>query len=789
MKKIYILLFTFLCSILNSQELSPEKLKISNSISEYFALDRETIHLQLNKNIFISNEEIWFSGFVFDRKNSTIFNKTVNIYASILNKDGSKVEQKLLYCENGRFSGSFKLNKNYESGDYYIQVYTNWMNNFIEDESFVSKIQVINETDNSFLDSNKVNYSNIKVEFFPEGNSYIENVSNNIGIKISDCNSNPVMVNDIEIFNSKNESLKILKTNQFGFGKFKLTPTDEIYKAVFYINEKKYENFLPKVNHQGITFEVNNLALKDKTIVKIKTNELSLKTYQKQNLTLVIQQDEKLYFFDVNFNNNNLNQELIFSNDYLYDGFNTIRLIDNENKLLCERLIYNHQEISNKTEVFVESKIGAKINLAGNTALYNSNLSISVMPENSICTNGLTDIFASFLLNPYLSDKVINAKYYLNEISGVKKNELDLLLLNQNSIKYNWNNLLNNPPKNKYEFQQGITIKGTINQKVNKPENFKIKAYSISSQILKFSEINIKDEFLFENLIVPDSSKVNFSLVTNMDFKAIPLNYYAQIVGKNKSFFKQFIPKNLNCFDSIKKFNSVKFTAPKLNKNEILLSEVEIKAKKKKLINENIQGNSNLRGYKISDLDGNISLLDFISSKGFVVKKNVDEVFINLKKRGSIYNEINFSNNIQSQLNQTVVFIDNFIIASLNELTFIQLNNVDEIYYNANVEYTNGIIKIYLKKPKPRKAFTNSFLISGGFEMINNFKSQDYASTFDSGFDNFGVVDFKTNITTNENGYFRFEIPNYQKKNLKFLIEGINNEGKIISEIISIQIE
>ena len=783
---LFLLLFN---NLVNSQELSPEKQEISNSISEYFSLDRENIHLHLDKNIFLSNEEIWFKGYVFDRKNNNPFIKTTNVYASILNKDGIKITQKLLYCNNGIFSGSFKLNKTFESGDYYIQIYTNWMNNFIEDESFVSKILIINESESTFVDSKKINLYKINVEFNPEGNSFIEGISNNIGVKISDCNGNPIMVNDIEIINSKNENIRLFKTNQFGFGKFNLKPTSENYKIVFVVNNKKVEAQLPKVSQIGIALEVNNNALDNKTILKLKTNESSINLYKEKILTVIIQQDDKVYFFDVDFKNNKLDQELIFSNDYLYDGINTIRILDNGNKVLCERIIYNFQENNSKAEFFVQSKIGNKISLAGNTNLNVSNLSISILPENSISCNDLTDIYASLLLNPYLNDKVINGKYYFNETNRIKKNELDLMLLNQKS-KYIWSNLLNNPPKSTYLFEQGINIKGTINQVVSKPKNFKIKAYSISSQILKLSEINKKDEFYFENLIVPDSSKVNFTLVTNPDFKTVPLKYYAQIDKKTKNFNKTYYPRYSNCIDSTKFEDNSKIDIPRLRKNEILLSEVEIKAKKNKLQYENTLGNSSLRGYKIGDLYGNMNVLDFISIRGFQVTKKYGEVSIDLRARSSNFITLNKKGeNINSPLNRTQVFINDFNITTLNELSEIQLTEVDEIYTGTGAAYRFGIIKIYLKKPKPRKMYTNSFLVSGGFEMIKDFRNLDYASTFDKGFENFGVISFNKEINPNENGYFNFDIPNFNQKEIKILIEGFNNEGKLISEIKSLNIE
>ncbi len=785
------LLFVFLFLIFNnlvlSQELSPEKQIISNKISDYFLLERESIHLHLDKNIFLSNEEIWFKGYVFDRKNNVPYSKTTNIYASILNKDGIKISQKLLFCKDGTFSGSFKLNKNYESGNYYIQIYTNWMNNFIEDESFVSKISIVNEKDSNYSDSKNINYSKIQIEFNAESNSFIEGIGQNIGVKITDCNGNPIKVEDAEIFNSKNEPITLFKTNRFGFGKFYLNPKNEKYKAIVSLNNKKIEAFLPNVEISGLSLEVNNNSLENKTIVKVKTNELTLNSIIDKKFIILIQQDQKSYFFDVDFKNNKLEQSLIFSNEYLYDGVNSIKIIDEQNKLYAERLVYNFEDSDSKSEIFIQAKTNIKQNLAGKTNLKNANISLSLLPENTISCNDLTDIYASFLLNPYLQDKIKDGKYFFNETTRLKKYELDLMLLNQKAVKYNWYNILNNTPKNNFEFDNGVNIKGSINQVVSKRENYNIKAYSISSQILKLAEINAKDEFYFKNLIVPDSSKVNFSLVSLPDFiSTTPLKYYAQIENKIRNFNKKVVISENFC-DTISEIKS-KIELPKLKKYVTLLSEVEIKAKKNKLQYDNAKGNSSLRGFKISDLEGNMDVLDYINIKGFEVNKRLGEVSVSLRIRGLDLEKQREAENF-IQTDQTAVFINDFTIGSLNELSGIQMTEVDEIYIGSGVANPLGIIKIYLKKPKPRKVYTNSFLISGGFELIKDFKNQDYASTFDKGFENFGVINFNKDILTDENGFFQFDIPNFNQKSIKILIEGFDNDGKLISEIKTLQLE
>ena len=52
----------------HAQENSAPKEKIAAAVSDYFDLDRESIHAQFNKKVFFSSEQIWFKGYVFNKK-------------------------------------------------------------------------------------------------------------------------------------------------------------------------------------------------------------------------------------------------------------------------------------------------------------------------------------------------------------------------------------------------------------------------------------------------------------------------------------------------------------------------------------------------------------------------------------------------------------------------------------------------------------------------------------------------------------------------------------------------
>lgn len=236
--------------------------KLFKNISEYYEMDRENIHLHLNKSTYLTGEGIWFKGYIIEKKNKLPFANTSNVYVKLLDQNGLEVDSKLLAAENSTFEGQFKLDLNLKSGTYYLQSYTNYMNNFFEDESNISKIEIINADDEKYISPKKVNLNAINITFFVEGETFLEGVKNIITLKAEDCNGNGVIINDAEISDDTNAALTTFSTDQFGFGKFEINNTKNTqYKLLYVLNEKKIIKNIPNVVLNGYTLQVNNYSL------------------------------------------------------------------------------------------------------------------------------------------------------------------------------------------------------------------------------------------------------------------------------------------------------------------------------------------------------------------------------------------------------------------------------------------------------------------------------------------------------------------------------------------------
>ncbi len=761
--------------------------KIKTVLSNYFLLERENIHLHLDKEVFITNEAVWFKGYVFNQKKELPFFTTTNLYAVLRNQEGKVVSQKLFFANNGSFSGSFQLDASYPTGNYYIQLYTNWMNNFSEDESSVFKIKIINQDDSAAKLNSDINYASATIDLYPEGGKLLKNASNLIGISISDCNKNPVQVKEVALINSQNQVVKTIPINKFGNGKFDIVPTGESYKISADINGSKIETKLPDVVQEGIAIEINNYALTNKTIAKIRTNAQSIKNFVNNTLYFVVQQNERFSSFEVKFDEGTLEKEMIFPNDYLFDGVNTVRILDGDLKQWCERLIFKYPATKTDINIVAGKSKNGIITLKGTSNLLHSNVSISVLPENSIAHFYNNSLKSSFLLNNYLNQKINNAGYYVDQPSKLKHLELDLMLLNQKTNKYQWTDIVNNPPKQAFDFDMGLTLKGTLNQTYSDYKKYRIQLFSLKSWLNETTTINEKNEFYFKNLVLSDSSWVNFTLLKMPDKTPMTTNLYTKMVNNKVTFHKPYVPTPL-CETKLETTDTTAFLMPKFTEKVIMLEDVEIKSNKPQLKYKNKFGNVNLKGYKIEAENNGMTVLNFIQNNGFDVDQYSPDVKIFGRSRTTI----------NGQRTTPVIYIDGFMLMTFQELWGMHMEDIDEIYINAqaivpSVNNNIGVIKIYRKRGvsggKDYQSKAESFLITGGFEKVMNFVNSSYISTSDKGFENFGIIDWAPNLLIDMKGEFDFEVPDTQIKSIKLLIEGITPEGNLISEIKTITLD
>ena len=108
------------------------------------SVPREELYVQTDRDDYISGEEIWFSTFLFDRKENSLSSSNSITYFEILNSENRPVVQKRLRITAGFGSGQALLPDSLRSGVYMIRAYTNYMRNFLPGNCFMKEIKILN---------------------------------------------------------------------------------------------------------------------------------------------------------------------------------------------------------------------------------------------------------------------------------------------------------------------------------------------------------------------------------------------------------------------------------------------------------------------------------------------------------------------------------------------------------------------------------------------------------------------------------------------------------------------
>lgn len=754
------------------------KEKIAKALEEYFDLERENIHVHLDKNIFMPTEKIWFKGYMYHRKKSMPFFPSTNIFVNLMDSDGKIVDTELLYGSSGNFSGSLPLT-GLKTGKYYLQFYTNWMNNFAEDESAVYEVTVINPEDgpNNLLKSIP---AEVSITLSPEGGSLINGIRNLVGIQVLGCNQKPVNISEATVLDSNGNVLEKIQINKQGYGKFDIQG-NKPGKVVVQYNNTQFEQVLPPVLSTGIAMEVNSYTSATTTIT-LRTNKQTLEADGSKPFLVAIHQDDKYAIYEADFKGNT---ELIIpiSSSELFPGVNTIRILDSSLNQVAERMIYNHTiTITDATvekdrpewEYDREYKIQLKPNM---------NASIAVLPMGTTAIDETYDLYGDLLISPYLEkNSKIFGRQYLGENTRGKKYELDLLLLNHKS-KYSWNNILNNPPKSDYNFDIGLSLKCKIDKKLRSKSDYKVKITSASAMIDESVDLNDENEFYLNHLIVADSTYLRFTLFEDR-IKKESLKLTPIVSNADRKYNKPFSPPATCATFLPPTETEADIPLPNYRLDIVNLDEVTVKAKGTKLRYEKGMGNSQLRGYKISETDSRnfFYILDLIRYHGFDVENDGLHVGI----YGRTVNTIN------GQRTTPMVWVDNMPIMSFDQLLGIYTDDVDELYIHPHVPAPSvankmGWIKIYMKKDfshwDKKKKQEASYIVKNGFQKIVPFTNADYTSFSDKGFVNFGILDWQPLAIADENGVYKLTLPYYGEGPVKLVIEGINPDGSVYSGV------
>lgn len=783
MKFNYTLFSLFLFIQCFSQSIENQE-KIKNSIQNYFLLDREIIHVQFNKNIYVNSEKIAFKGYVFSKNNDSPNSTTTNVQLVIYNEQNEIIQKQLLYTTKGTFEGGLVLNEKFTAGKYRFHFYTNWMNNFDEDDSFTEIIQIINKKDPYNFESAEPNYKTAKLTFYPESGVIINSINNRIGVKITDCKGKGISIEKAIILDSNSNEVALVSTNKMGNGNFYFIPNSNETYVLKYNSEKfNLTEALPKSQESGLIISYNNNLSNNKLAVSVKTNSSGLELLHNKKFILLIHQDGNAIQKEFSFSNNEPEQILFFDKKYLSNGVNSIRLLDEDLNEVAERLLYNFEIVTPETTLEAKIVENDSVVLLGKTNSKMTNLSISVLPAENSSLGTKKSILGTFYLNAYLEKPENDTYSYFDPENKNRKQDLELLLLNKKGSKYLWNTIRLNPPKKTFVNAKGVEVSGNVVTKLNANSKYKIQLISLKDKIFEEANLDEKNEFKFENFFAKDSTEFILQLINDKN-KVLNSKLFSRISRYENTFRVSLDSEIITCPTAVSTENNFTFSDRTNSSIELEEAVVINKFKKNKLTYEKEAGSIMAKSFKIDDNEFG-SVMDFISRNGFRIGINEDD--------NTPFVRNSRSTTFSTTSAPPAIYLDNEMLLDFDFLYSLPITDVDEIYIDrsgfSDAAGRSGSIKIFLKKGIKTDIINYKFsklFVTNGYAKNSDYTISEFQTQKE--FSYFGTLNWTSNILLKEDQTFEIKFPKGNQSEVKVLIEGFADDGQLISEIRKIPV-
>ena len=472
-----------------------------------YQVPEEKVYLSTDKEVFVQNENLWFSVFLVNARTHQTSSVSELVYVDLLGPKDEIISSLAIDMRSHLGKGSFFLADSLLGGNYTINAYTHYMRNSSPEFIFSKTVEFFNLKRKKTIKEPVTDEQGIHVDFFPEGGYVLGGVSNAIAFKIIDGFGNGLTHKGV-LIDAKGNKVTELNPLNFGLGKFQFTPdSDQQYRGFFQINGNDYFFKLPKVKDKGYQLTVRRALTKTHITVKGSPGMSFENTYLlmhiRGNMIKVVKA--------------NPGQEFIYNslvNDQVSSGIIHVTFFKDRVPLL-ERLFYN-ERVTDKINIEADvtpnikkrSEVNFDLSVLDPTGLkYSGSFSVSVQKKST--DRNKTNIENYLWLTSDLKGYIESPNYYTNAVNADRFEMLDLLMLTHGWRRFEWGNVLNRTlPPILYFPEKGFTLEGKVVRWEDRSKPIQVDLSMMFLENITFqarTSSNEAGDFWFEGLQVEDT--------------------------------------------------------------------------------------------------------------------------------------------------------------------------------------------------------------------------------------------------------------------------------------------
>jgi hypothetical protein len=434
----------------------------------------EKVYLHTDKPHYFLNDTIWIKayGLMDVGQDNPIKTPTVPLYVELIQARVFPYASRIIIkLEDGFGQGDIVLPKDLSPGVYTLRAYTEWMRNFGADAFFEKNIWIGEFGDGwEFVNVEP----ELNLNFFPEGGYLVRGLTSKIGFKATDGLGRGIDVYGY-ILNSKKDTIQRFESVHMGMGHMKFTPqVGESYEVWARSSQMPFKKFnLATIQDEGIVMGIDPLWQKNKVKINLNYN------LPAQKFNLLVQSKGKVVAMK-SFDSGQKTHEWVMDQDDYLPGVYTFTLMDEETKLLAERLVYFLPFAQGKSDFRTEKGsyrpkeiVRMDIEVVDEYGdPIEGNFSVSVTDAYQVMHMEHSGNITSYLnLNSELKGQIESPGYYFNEDNPNAVAYLDNLMLTQGWRRFNWENLTKMSEQPKYLPESGLSLNGRVAKSNDQPIN------------------------------------------------------------------------------------------------------------------------------------------------------------------------------------------------------------------------------------------------------------------------------------------------------------------------------
>ena len=772
-----------------------------------YQVPEEKVYLSTDKEVFVQNENLWFSVFLVNARTHQTSSISELVYVDLLGPKDEIISSLAIDMRSHLGKGSFFLADSLLGGNYTINAYTHYMRNSSPEFIFSKTVEFFNLKRKKTIKEPVTDEQGIHVDFFPEGGYVLGGVPNAIAFKIIDGFGNGLTHKGV-LIDAKGNKVTELNPLNFGLGKFQFTPdSDQQYRGFFQINGNDYFFKLPKVKDKGYQLTVRRALTKTHITVKGSPGMSFENTYLlmhiRGNMIKVVKA--------------NPGQEFIYNslvNDQVSSGIIHVTFFKDRVPLL-ERLFYNERandKINIEADVTPNIKKRSKVNfdlsvLDPKGLKSSGSFSVSVQ-KTSIGTKNI-NIENYLWLTSDLIGYIESPNYYTNAVNADRFEMLDLLMLTHGWRRFEWGNVLNRTlPPILYFPEKGFTLEGKVVRWEDRSKPIQVDLSMMFLENITFqarTSSNEAGDFWFEGLQVEDTLN---AVIQTINSKKEKKGKSGKLINSFIELKKKTYPKirinhqakkieskalNRDYLDDMLEISQIKAS---FDGDVIFLDEVAVES------TEDRSSNPFYREYMLYREPDTRLVMDSIKS-GYanifdIIKGRLTGIQFSKDESGEYIALIRGPNSISLD-NNAVFLLDGQQIPS-SVISTINPNDISHVDVLKGVRATiygtpNGVIAFYRKTDRSGAAFGNTMGILNvkmyGYHQPDEFYVPNHKNPTEKEKirpDRRGTQYWSSSISLSQNKANFSYYTSDDSGDFVAYIEGLTDEGRLIRTEINFEV-